>query len=113
MKGSWVEVLSFRVNGVPKGQPRPVVTRNKNVFTPSTANEWKDATALPEKGRSGCHLACHTPGRGQLPQSRIGLLHAHRAVQGRRAGGRRPNCEVLSREGRATGGHDTGLEMGG
>lgn len=40
--GHWIEVLSFRVNGVPKGQPRPVVTRNKNVFTPSTANEWKD-----------------------------------------------------------------------
>lgn len=42
MTGLWVEVLSFRVNGTPKGQPRPVVTRKKNVFTPHTADGWKD-----------------------------------------------------------------------
>lgn len=42
MNGWWIEVLSFWVNGIPKGQPRPVVTKKKNVFTPHTADGWKD-----------------------------------------------------------------------
>jgi Holliday junction resolvase RusA-like endonuclease len=37
---------TFRVHGIPKGQPRPRVAKFGGVYNPKTANGWKDAVAI-------------------------------------------------------------------
>ena len=42
-------VIQFRVDGIPKGQPRVKARnmgRHAGVYTPATANGWKDCVAL-------------------------------------------------------------------
>jgi len=41
-----VTVYDFFVEGLPKAQPRPRMTKNGHVYTPDTAKEWKESVSV-------------------------------------------------------------------